>query len=944
MVMSMLINNSYSPSNLSIKKIYSENNIEQVNYKGLKADVFEKSTPSFKGSSLDDFWGMLFDKVLTVVQTTSGSLLDNIKAIIKQTQREIEVSNYIDALSDKSIRKVMFASKNEKLSYINPRILEGFGYDVDFITQLFEQSNIKTVLGLDNFLRVYNRDSETKKTFDGQEIEAVRIYGLLGEKDNLSRFSELLLYLFNQEEDKDEPDYTKLNQTIEFLRKIGVCKSKDFDEKFACLKSRFNDFETISDKADAIDYLQRTYDDKISFLAEIIKQSDLPQSIDPKKVYASINDVIEYFYEKNNGESLSGLEEIIDYVVSEGKLKAQSLKQISSGYNDFQNPEDKINFFNFLKDCNVSISEFNALSAKSVVSDSDIKSIISNKEILSQYIAQIKGTKEADGFEFYKNFKDIIDTLYDEAGNPEAVKCFIEFSDRFNLKNSDSLLQFYNRASETKKRNITSMELKEFVDLFRYSDSEDLFAAAKAQNISVVNLLEQEKQKFLSVKDKIDSFIYSDSTAFFAGQSDIEIYKKYRDLLLENPDNVNSVLQNIVEFDIQNVNQYEQKALQVKPFTRFFKDKESMLRFFTENNIRFDSSLRDSLYRENCLEIFNALYDGEDSEKSLDQINYIATSGFLIKSKNRLSEFLEKMPSSAVRKEVLSIIADKKVPSVNSLEKFFKQYKSPNTKGVELLEFLKSLPSGIDFSRGIGILDSIQEKINALNVPLQINSNNINSINSGDIISAKSISTDTLLNILDGISDSSDDLNFIVSLPKATQKKEKNDFSSYRIAQEIASKIDNSYESYQNISRLLGIDRVSLSLPKDCSYYFYVRAIEKALPEKFVDFVNSDEWMKFSDDKVGSANLVLHARLRAIDRFALNKAENIDVLYKPETVTKLKALFKTIYTTSPIDIKGTESSKRFVADFVYGSNVVEAVFLDNGEMITIIPKKNVNKS
>ena len=40
MVMSMLINNSYSPSNLSIKKIYSENNIEQVNYKGLKADVF----------------------------------------------------------------------------------------------------------------------------------------------------------------------------------------------------------------------------------------------------------------------------------------------------------------------------------------------------------------------------------------------------------------------------------------------------------------------------------------------------------------------------------------------------------------------------------------------------------------------------------------------------------------------------------------------------------------------------------------------------------------------------------------------------------------------------------------------------------------------------------------------------------------------------------------
>ena len=231
-----------------------------------------------------------------------------------------------------------------------------------------------------------------------------------------------------------------------------------------------------------------------------------------------------------------------------------------------------------------------------------------------------------------------------------------------------------------------------------------------------------------------------------------------------------------------------------------------------------------------------------------------------------------------------------------------------------------------------------------MNVPIQINSNNINGIDVDSILSEESVSTKTLIDILESISAPTEDSNFIVSLPGSTKKTDCNAFSSYRIAQEIASKIDKSGESYQNISRLLGIDRVSLSLPRDCSYYFYVKAIEKALPKEFIEFVNSDEWMKFSDDKVGSANLVLHARLRAIDRFALNDADNIDVLYKTETISKLKNLFRTIYTKSPIDIKGTDSSKRFVADFVHDSNVIEAVFLDNGEMITIVPKRNSNKA
>ena len=612
----MRISSNYNFLNIDSNKPLNKNRVSNTLNKNPDADIFVKSTPAFKGSLEDDFFNILFDKVFDMFKQAADSLLEDIEKIVQQTRREAEVATYIEALSDKSVRKIILSRKNEKLSLLNNNVFDGLGYDIDFINKLFEQANIKTVLGLDSFIRAYTREPETKRVFKGQEIEAVKIYGMLDSKDNLSKFSELLLYLYNQEEDSDAPDYKKLNETTDFLKKVGVNNFKDFDDKFACLKPRFNDFETTSDKVDAIEYLQKTYVSKISLLGDIIKQSDLPKNVDSQKVYASSTDIVEYFYEKNNGESLDGLEDIIDYVVSEGKLKHQSLRQIASGYNDFRNPEDKIDFFKFLKDCNVSVAEFNVLSGKSIVSDTDNKGIISNKEILSQYIAQIKGVRETEGFDYYKNFRDVLNALYDETENPEGIRSFIELADRFNFKNTDSVLQFYNRATETKKRNITAQELREFIELFKYSDSTSLFADAKSQNISVVELLNKEKQQFLSVKDDIDSFIYSDSTAFFFFQSDVDVYKKYRDLIIENIDNVPLVLRNIVDFDIQNVDQYSQKALEVMPFTKFFEDKESMLKFFTDNNIKFGDSLEDTLYRKNCIEIFNALYEADDKEKS----------------------------------------------------------------------------------------------------------------------------------------------------------------------------------------------------------------------------------------------------------------------------------------------------------------------------------------
>ena len=113
-----------------------------------------------------------------------------------------------------------------------------------------------------------------------------------------------------------------------------------------------------------------------------------------------------------------------------------------------------------------------------------------------------------------------------------------------------------------------------------------------------------------------------------------------------------------------------------------------------------------------------------------------------------------------------------------------------------------------------------------------------------------------------------------------------NKFSSKNIAEEIVFKMKKSSESYQNIIRLLQLDKKSLGLDEELPDYLYIRALIQVLPEEFVDFVNSNDWIKYSNDDV--ANLSLHARLRAIDRFALSETDDISDLYSDETKEKLK--------------------------------------------------------
>lgn len=919
-----------NPINFSIlnNNNIKQKNVSDVKTKPLASDTFKKSDISF-GSSYE--FGSFFFGIL--------SSLGALSSVLRHEKNERQLEAIMEALGGKQIKNFMKQNKPLKME----NFLLKVGINDEYLNKLFFDSGIRTIAQFESFLKIYNdKAHDCKKTFKGQSIEAVEIYGHLKYKDDLSRFSEILLYLYNEEMDSDNPDLEKLNKTTEFLKNAGLSSFKDFDKNFSHLKNKFNNFEDISDKADAIEYLQSTYDDKISQLEEIISENPSLKTSQTRQVYSSINDIVDFVYDEN-GNDLKSLSDILQYTLQSNKFKGQSLRLISSYFNGLEHPKDKIIFYHFLNDWDISINDFNNLSLKGIIEDPYITlNKLVNKNAITQAIKDTEETDEKSAFEFYKNFSDILNAVYDEQDeNIEGIKNVLDISKRFNVKNSTSFLMFYNKAAQDKKKSLTIEEVKGFIELFKYSKSDDIFKEAQAKNISVVELLRQEKSVFESVEKDIENFIIFDETNYFAGQNALDIFNKFHEEIIENPQNISSILQDIVDFDILSAQQLKQKTKNVTQFCDFFLNKQDLLKFFSVNKICFDETQEDNQYQQNCFDILNAVYDKNNMQKSQETIKYLAKSGFLIKSKAQLSNFLEKVPDEAQRKEILNLIAAKKIPSLNQMEKFFKQYKTTPDSEKELLDYLYKLAPGVDFTAASEILNSIQDKMEQLYIPIKLDSNNITKIDTKKFKPKSRISNSQILYLLDSLKSTAKDENFLTVMPNNT-KNNTSEFTSFRIAQELATKIEKSDESYKNISNLLNLTKENLKLPADCSHYIYAKAVEQILPEEFINFVNSSDWLNYSTDEQKTPSVVLHARLRAIDKFALNDAEDINTLYSDETKEKLKSLFKTIYTKTPTEIKSSSEDQRIIVDFEHNSNIIEAVFSDKGDMITVVPKRNSN--
>ncbi len=919
---------------MQINKIFGINYIKpnrtnvqkSVDNKGLEKDKFIKSNVSFGSKEINS--GVF---ILDLTQIIIDSLLN--------TTLETIVGEYIDAFSSKRLKTFFERSKRERIETYNYQLLQP-NY-VNIINSLLSNSGIITVSQWEKFIKTYQK-SETKRTFQGQEVEAIQIYGILDNKDDLSNFSEILLELFNEEKNADDADFNILNLTTEFMKKnLGLTKFSDLDEKFYYLKARYNNFKNRADRIEALEYIVRTYYEKIDFI-NLIKNSDESLAkISAEEIYKRINDITDYLYdnEKDNQNTCDEDDlEIIKTALEADKLKSSGLSEISPIFNDYKTPEDKIDLYKFLMVNNLSSDDFNALAKKSLITDYDILSGYLSKSELTSIIAEEENISLKEAEKMYIQFRGEFNAVYEENNQSnDNIIILLRLMKQYNVKDTSQFIHLYNRITNQYKKRLTNKEFKDFIELFKYNVYPDILSASKEKNISAAELLKQQKENFLQVQPAIEEFLRTDESSIFVGKSELDIYKEFN-IQPSSKEQIKKEL-TVISQIAESTEEYQQKQTMASEFSKYFKNKEELIKFIRSNNIKLDNSEEDNIFQENCKNIFEFLYDKNNLEKSLERINNISRSGFLIKSKQNLTEFLNKVNDPEKMKKILSVIADRNVTSINSLKRFINEYKTPNTKGEDLLDIISEQDENLSLDEIKNMLQIISSKLSKLNIPFKLNSSNLRKIDIPKYAQIKTYKTKDIYNLLNIISGAEQPNTFVSALPQSLVNCSEYN-SAYKIASELIKKYDEEKDSYKNIIKLLKLDKASLQLPEDCNDYVYINAIIQALPKDFINFINSDDWINYKNDPEQLPNIELHAKLRLIDRFILNETNNINDLYSKKSEEKLKDIIRTIYTTEPSEIKGTDYKDRIILDFPYNSSEIETIISTKGEMITIYQKKD----
>ena len=908
-----------------------EGSPKQYGINTLKADVFEKSkTPSFKG---DNFLDALID---IFVDKTVNSLVDNVTEIVLETIHEAQVKAFMDVVSTKQIKAVLDQNKNIKMQDLVNLVYSQIGLSSDFIMKLFDETGMNNTLAFRNYLRIYNSSPDIKKIFDGQEVEALRLYSQLKVKDDFSKYPELLLYMFNQNEaEKDEDKKVDLNEVTEFLHKIGLKNFKDFDEQFKHLSIYFNNFENISDKYDAVTYLMLTHEVKTGYIDKILQEKPQGKSATAEKIYFANPDVIDYLFEKNGGKSLEPLSGFID-TVSSDKIKKPALKQISGYFNEFSSPEHKIDFYKFMQEHSLTPDDINALAKTSFVSDGDILTNMANKDMFVKEISSLKAIDNSQAYNLYKNFSDFLNAIYSEQeADNTSLKTFFKTIDMFGVNNSQEMLVLYNNINGLRQKSVTSEEFREFIDLMDFCPSKNILKDAKTKKISPVDILRKEQEKFISVKQEIEQFISSDDMGYFIGLSPKEVYRKYKDLISKDTSSVREVLENIIKLNIENSSDYTSKTEKLKAFEGFFDNKRELFEFIEKSNIKLDASPEDDEYINNCQIFLSELKNSSCQDSYKTRLNCFINSEFLPKSKKSLSDFFSKYTDTKERQRIISLFADRRIPSIKEFEYFIKKYTDKDGKFGNILIQMENLPENINFAEYKRILALIQKQILQTNVPIKIKNKNIQSINIGELHKKDTLSNDDIVQILNVLTGVDKNSNFISSLRQSFVTSDKT-YSKFEIALEIVNKIHQEDDSYNNIMSQLKLGRKDLGLGDTCADYLYIKAIAEALPEEFISFVNSDGWLKIDENSDKIANLSLHARLRLLDRFALQHCEDISDLYTDETKEYVSNVLKAIYVSNPDNVYGNGQYKNIITLTHFDGDNIRTVFGQDGKMVTVI--------
>ncbi len=881
-------------------------------------------SPEIKNDTFDKSSRSSFEEIINIISSAP-----------EEIKQEILMSFYIKCLLAEPIQDLLKQEKYREFSIdsLDPFIRK-LGGD-EQTNKIFEKSKVKNLGQLQTFLKLYTSNPQIREIYKGQNIEAVKIYGILENKKNLINFPETSLVIFLDQENCPKPQYDILNVYYAVLNELGVEKESDIEEKFSYLKSSFNNLETATDKVNLVYYIAITFRPKKEMLAEILKANPELKELDETEVYNYINDVVNYLYEKNDGKNLGNLSFFIDVLLNGGKIKQE--RKAYELFGPFSEVENKIDFYTLLKECNVSIDDFNKLTKPTIVSDSSLLDVLIYKEQIVKEMKQLGIGDEARSKEIYLQFSQILTAVFTQGDNQEnidALDTVLKIIDKYKIKNQFEFLNFYNKIYFPKERKLTTEQICTLVDLFKFDDESNIFETARQLNKKPQSILVNKKENFARREQAINEFLESASSEAFIGKLAFDVYKELPFLMKVSPE---KIFESLTLADESGIYDKESDKLEekFKKFENYFPSKKDTLSFIKNSQIKFDDSEDSTNYRNACLKISEALYDRKNPKQSAEKMQNLAKSGFLTKSKQSLPDFVSAMESLGLLREISDVIITKEIPSVKVLNNFLKKYETHPDNHSNLIKHILTIPDNINFNQYTDFIQKLCERISSFQIDTSINNDNILNIDINKYYNKRVYSASDKNELLCAVLGEKTSEKSFVNLLKKSYTDEKPVYNAYKIAKEIANKINSSEESYKNISDELGLDMKSLGLDNNCPQNIYIKEIAKKLPPELINFVNSNEWVDFNNDG-NLPNLILHSRLRLIDRFALSDNKTIKDLNSKETVANLKDVLKSIYMQMPIHIEGRSGNKKILIQTPYKNQKIESIFDNEGRLITAI--------
>ena len=731
-----------------------------------------------------------------------------------------------------------------------------------------------------------------------------------------------------------------LKEHINFAKQLGAKTEHKFCKLFTHQKDSFNGFKDGEDKASLLLYEMKRFPTIYDFLKSL--QARYPKYIkkDPLQLYLDNIALIDFVTESNEKYKAALLTRVlICKEMNEEKFHPSALEE-ASRHLGTTGTETEVQLYDFAYSEGIYVGEINSLTKKAWLSDVDLfETVINYNEIVACIQAELNFNKFV-ARAIYLNFPQILNVAFKAQEEKDIsispILCVISVISKLELKSDKDFIEFYKQVkhSETKAQKgkkkqkgieISKKDIEEFINLLNFIDDEMIEKYKKDKNYPLKEALINKRKKFEALKPSIEKELNEDANRFFYPSAFDIFMLNYEDF--KRGFNTQSILNKIRTEYINNLQQQEERD-QHNLFAEcreFFGNKTYFWDFVDRNNINFTQ--QNQKINQLYLQLLKILFANKSQEDIDLYCEKLAQSDFIRNSRNELPKLIKSGEEEHIR-TILEIALEEDISSLSELNKLIKPFSGGNKTAPAILTFCAE--QEIPFKKCLNRLTQIQEELNTYGINVQINNDNISSINADDL-TQKKLGLKRCLELAKQILNPESEGNFIAGLKDGLSDSSLN-YNSKRIAKEIVRSQTGKYEEGYN--RIINYYRISAQdlgfpSPADPKYQNALEEIFKYKLQKFVQFVNNQNLFGTIDGR--TPNMSLHAKMRLIDRFIFDQNSQTPTLSTEE----IQNIIKTIYTQAPYKIIKSKGKEGFSAYYTFNDYEIKAVFSETGEMITI---------